>query len=92
MISLFNDKMKQMTVVNNLRKIFRTKEIETTALNEVSFEVKKGELVAIMRPSDCGKSTLLNILGLQDKVHLIYVMNYKSLLCYLDKISCLIGI
>ena len=50
----------------NLTKAFRTEEIETLALNEVNFEVKKGEFVAIMGPSGCGKSTLLNIIGLLD--------------------------
>ena len=50
----------------NLSKIYRTDEVETTALNKVYFEIKKGEFVAIMGPSGCGKSTLLNILGLLD--------------------------
>ncbi len=49
-----------------LTKVFRTDEVETTALNEFSFEVKEGEFVAVMGPSGCGKSTLLNILGLLD--------------------------
>ena len=55
-----------MIKVSNLSKIFRTEEIETTALNGVSFEIKDGEFVAIRCPSGCGKSTLLNILGLLD--------------------------
>ncbi len=51
-----------------LTKIFRTDEVETTALNKVNLEVKKGEFVAIMGPSGCGKSTLLNIIGLIDNL------------------------
>lgn len=55
-----------MLKTKELVKIFRTDEIETTALNKVDLEVQKGEFVAVMGPSGCGKSTLLNILGLLD--------------------------
>jgi len=55
-----------MIKTENLVKIFRTEEVETTALNKVSLHVQKGEFVAIMGPSGCGKSTLLNIIGLLD--------------------------
>jgi len=50
----------------NLKKIYTTDEVETTALNNVNIEIKQGEFVSIMGPSGCGKSTLLNIIGLLD--------------------------
>lgn len=55
-----------MIRTNNLRKIYLTEQIETTALNNVNIQVKEGEFVSIMGPSGCGKSTLLNVLGLLD--------------------------
>lgn len=56
-----------MIKTNCISKVFRTEEVETHALINVSLEVKQGEFVAIMGPSGCGKSTLLNILGLLDR-------------------------
>jgi len=55
-----------MIKINDLKKVFRTEEVETIALNEISMQVSQGEFIAIMGPSGCGKSTLLNILGLLD--------------------------
>src|SRR5688572_961292 len=55
-----------MIKIANLEKTYRTEEVETVALNKVSFEIKEGEFVAVMGPSGCGKSTLLNIVVLLD--------------------------
>ena len=55
-----------MIKTTDLTKLYRTDEVETTALDRVSLEINEGEFVAIMGPSGCGKSTLLNILGLLD--------------------------
>lgn len=52
--------------LTNLEKIYRTKEIETVALENVNLTVEKGEFLSIMGPSGCGKSTLLNLIGLLD--------------------------
>ncbi|PCJ98759.1 MAG: phosphonate ABC transporter ATP-binding protein [Flavobacteriaceae bacterium] len=55
-----------MIKIKELKKSFRTEEVETLALNSVNLNVKEGEFVAIMGPSGCGKSTLLNIIGMLD--------------------------
>lgn len=55
-----------MIQIQNLKKSFRTEEVETLALNKVNLNVAEGEFVGIMGPSGCGKSTLLNIIGMLD--------------------------
>lgn len=58
-----------MIKTENLKKIYTTEEVETTALNNVNIQIEQGEFVSIMGPSGCGKSTLLNILGLLDNLN-----------------------
>jgi putative ABC transport system ATP-binding protein len=56
-----------MITLDNVSKVYRTKTIETTALDSINLKVEKGEFLSIMGPSGCGKSTLLNIMGLLDE-------------------------
>ncbi len=68
--------------LNNITKIYRTKEIETVALENVSLDVEQSEFMSVMGPSGCGKSTLLNIVGLlmepnQGEVHIDQVRTDK---------------
>ena len=58
--------MQNIIKTVNLKKLYSTEEVETTALDSIHIEIKRGEFVAIMGPSGCGKSTLLNIIGLLD--------------------------
>lgn len=74
-----------MIELNNINKVYRTKTIETLALNNINISIDKGEFLSIMGPSGCGKSTLLNIMGLLDepssgevKVAGQHISNYKG--------------
>lgn len=55
-----------MIQLQQLNRVFRTAELETTALNQIDLVIEQGDFVAIMGPSGCGKSTLLSILGMLD--------------------------
>ena len=59
--------MKELIKIRNLKRHYRTGEIVVKALNGVSFDISKGEFIAITGPSGSGKTTLLRILGLIDK-------------------------
>ena len=68
-----------MITLKNIKKVFKTDEVETWALQNVDLEVNKGEFMAVMGPSGCGKSTLLNILGLLDTpTQGTYLLNGKD--------------
>ena len=55
-----------MITLKHLAKVYRTTEVETTAMRDMNLEVRDGEFVAVMGPSGCGKSTFLNIVGMLD--------------------------
>jgi putative ABC transport system ATP-binding protein len=75
-----------MIKITNLKKLYRTEEVETNAINNISLEVKTGEFVAIMGPSGCGKSSLLNILGLLDDLDEgSYLFNGTEISKYTEK-------
>src|ERR1700684_3151493 len=56
----------QMITLKHLAKVYRTTEVETTAIRDMNLEIREGEFVAVMGPSGCGKSTFLNIVGMLD--------------------------
>ena len=75
-----------MIKLENISKVYRTKEIETLALDNINFDVKEGEFVSVMGPSGCGKSTLLNIIGLLDEPDKGRLnLNNLEILSYEDK-------
>ena len=75
-----------MIKLENISKNYRTKEIETLALDNINFDIKEGEFVSIMGPSGCGKTTLLNLIGLLDEPDTGKVeLDNQVILTYEDK-------
>lgn len=75
-----------MIKITDLEKYYSTEDIKTIALNKLSFEVKKGEFIAVMGPSGCGKSTLLNILGmLDDSDGGSFIFNGEEVITYSER-------
>ncbi len=75
-----------MIRLENISKTYKTKEIETLALDNINLEVEDGEFISVMGPSGCGKSTLLNIIGLLDNPDQGKLdLNNQSILSYEDK-------
>ena len=75
-----------MIKIKDLEKFYSTEDIKTIALNKLSFEVKKGEFIAVMGPSGCGKSTLLNILGMLDDADGgSYIFNGEEIINYNER-------
>lgn len=60
------DRSETLLSLENLTKVYHSDNVETTALNNINIEIKRGEFVAVMGPSGCGKSTLLHIIGMLD--------------------------
>jgi len=75
-----------MIKITDLEKYYSTEDIKTIALNRFSFEVKKGEFIAVMGPSGCGKTTLLNILGLIDDADAgSFIFNGEEVINYKER-------
>jgi putative ABC transport system ATP-binding protein len=75
-----------MIHLRNLNKIYKTTEVETTALNSIDLDIEAAEFISIMGTSGCGKSTLLNILGLLDRPNSgEYLLNGRNVIQLSEK-------